>query len=587
MHSWEVIQQPINYDHHWYGNVPIKRESPDIATYTGQNTTMGHESSASSPTSMHSEESSHHGNQSVYGEIHAATSLHMSQMRQPGFNPLTPPGYPSAVIPPNSTNQPAVRQNNESPTRSFLSTEGTYPLLNNLTPTNSPPMNVTPPKSPKNTKHIEDGSDNTDANCDMDDETRSNCSDVDDDAIRTPKVNSHGKVKTYRCKQCDFYAITKVDFWEHSRNHMKPERILTCHLCPFVTEYKHHLEYHLHKHLGSKPFKCEQCDYSCVNKSMLNSHLKSHSNIYQYRCATCKYATKYCHSLKLHLRKYRHQPAMVLNSDGTPNPLPIIDVYGTRRGPRTRKSPKGTKSKTPPTSPSTQNKTQATSPLAAMASGLLPNFANMLQNGSMPLIPYLNFQQILAMQQLSQISPSMRNSDEHSRDMDTTEDTKPNQPELNLLASTALDLTQQSCRASSTDRESLVEEDKKSHSSPASSTSSQSGKNKRKGRAVRLDLTKVAPNDEQEIKVDTEENTEETRDEEMLPPQSPIEDLSSRKVSQVYECKFCDITFKDAVLYTIHMGYHGYNDVFQCNMCGEKSDDRVAFFLHIARNPHS
>ena len=55
---------------------------------------------------------------------------------------------------------------------------------------------------------------------------------------------------------------------------------------------------------------------------------------FPYRCADCNYATKYCHSLKLHLRKYAHKPAMVLNNDGTPNPLPIIDVYGTRRGPK-------------------------------------------------------------------------------------------------------------------------------------------------------------------------------------------------------------------------------------------------------------
>ena len=34
------------------------------------------------------------------------------------------------------------------------------------------------------------------------------------------------------------------------------------------------------------------------------------------------------------MRKYAHKPAMVLNHDGTPNPLPIIDVYGTRRGPK-------------------------------------------------------------------------------------------------------------------------------------------------------------------------------------------------------------------------------------------------------------
>ena len=60
---------------------------------------------------------------------------------------------------------------------------------------------------------------------------------------------------------------------------------------------------------------------------MLNSHMKSHTNVYQYRCADCTYATKYCHSLKLHLRKYGHKPAMVLNNDGSPNNLPS-EMFG-------------------------------------------------------------------------------------------------------------------------------------------------------------------------------------------------------------------------------------------------------------------
>ncbi|XP_076043021.1 zinc finger protein hunchback [Oratosquilla oratoria] len=163
----------------------------------------------------------------------------------------------------------------------------------------------------------------------------------DTDGIRVPRVNAQGKVKTFKCKQCGYVAITKSDFWEHARTHIKSEKLLTCPKCPFVTEYKHHLEYHLRNHFGSKPFKCNKCNYSCVNKSMLNSHMKSHSNVYQYRCADCTYATKYCHSLKLHLRKYAHSPAMVLNPDGTPNPVPIIDVYGTRRGPKIKKDENG------------------------------------------------------------------------------------------------------------------------------------------------------------------------------------------------------------------------------------------------------
>ncbi|KAI4504657.1 hypothetical protein M0802_000207 [Mischocyttarus mexicanus] len=159
---------------------------------------------------------------------------------------------------------------------------------------------------------------------------------TEEPGLRVPRVNSQGRLKTFRCKQCQFTAVTKLEFWTHSRVHIRPDKLLACPNCPFVTEYKHHLEYHLRNHYGSKPFKCDKCTYTCVNKSMLNSHLKSHSNIYQYRCAECIYATKYCHSLKLHLRKYTHLPAMVLNADGTPNPLPIIDIYGTRRGPKNK-----------------------------------------------------------------------------------------------------------------------------------------------------------------------------------------------------------------------------------------------------------
>ncbi|KAK3611914.1 hypothetical protein CHS0354_013981 [Potamilus streckersoni] len=151
-----------------------------------------------------------------------------------------------------------------------------------------------------------------------------------------------GRPKIFRCKQCDFSATNKVDFWSHSRSHIKEDKVLQCPKCPFVTEYKHHLEYHLRNHFGSKPFRCPKCNYACVNKSMLNSHMKSHTNVYQYRCADCTYATKYCHSLKLHLRKYNHKPATVLNADGSlpqgidaaASGLSLLSKRGPPRGPR-------------------------------------------------------------------------------------------------------------------------------------------------------------------------------------------------------------------------------------------------------------
>ena len=105
----------------------------------------------------------------------------------------------------------------------------------------------------------------------------------DDQGVKVPRVNSQGKVKTFKCKKCEFVSVTKEDFWKHSKQHIKPEKLLSCPKCVFVTEFKHHLEYHLRNHFGAKPLKCPHCNYTCVNKSMLNSHMKSHVTVYMYR----------------------------------------------------------------------------------------------------------------------------------------------------------------------------------------------------------------------------------------------------------------------------------------------------------------
>jgi hypothetical protein len=157
-----------------------------------------------------------------------------------------------------------------------------------------------------------------------------------DPSLKVPKINSHGKVKLYKCKQCDHVSSTQYDQSEHNRIHIKKDKMLSCSTCPFITEYKHHLEYHLLKHVGSKPFQCNKCEYSCINKS----HMKSHSNVYRYSCNDCSYATKYCHSLKNHLRRFGHKPNVILEEDGNPCPDIIIDVHGTKRVPRIKTQPK-------------------------------------------------------------------------------------------------------------------------------------------------------------------------------------------------------------------------------------------------------
>ncbi|XP_038579059.1 zinc finger protein Eos [Micropterus salmoides] len=77
---------------------------------------------------------------------------------------------------------------------------------------------------------------------------------------------------------------------------------------------------------------------------------------------------------------------------------------------------------------------------------------------------------------------------------------------------------------------------------------------------------------------------------------SPGSLLSSRETVQVLEsdgrpvrsfhCRHCRILFLDHVMFTIHMGCHGFRQPFECNICGHRSQDRYEFSSHISRGEH-
>uniref|UniRef100_A0A3B3QD02 IKAROS family zinc finger 1 (Ikaros) n=1 Tax=Paramormyrops kingsleyae TaxID=1676925 RepID=A0A3B3QD02_9TELE len=55
---------------------------------------------------------------------------------------------------------------------------------------------------------------------------------------------------------------------------------------------------------------------------------------------------------------------------------------------------------------------------------------------------------------------------------------------------------------------------------------------------------------------------------------------------RVYRCEHCRVLFLDHVMYTIHMGCHGFRDPFECNLCGYRSQDRYEFSSHMTRGEH-
>ncbi|XP_057608973.1 zinc finger protein Pegasus-like isoform X3 [Chionomys nivalis] len=55
----------------------------------------------------------------------------------------------------------------------------------------------------------------------------------------------------------------------------------------------------------------------------------------------------------------------------------------------------------------------------------------------------------------------------------------------------------------------------------------------------------------------------------------------------LFHCQHCDTYFADNVLYTIHMGCHGYDSPFRCNVCGYNCKNKYDFACHFARGQHN
>ncbi|CAF1054484.1 unnamed protein product [Rotaria sp. Silwood1] len=184
------------------------------------------------------------------------------------------------------------------------------------------------------------------------------------------KSTPPSKAKVHRCRQCSFVSSVKEDYWAHHRVHIRADKILECPSCPFVTEYKHHLEYHLRNHLGSKPFKCSKCDYACVNLSMLRSHKKSHYRHLLFKCSNCSFESKQYQALQEHLQIEGHEPYVDENieeflkeysngninnnpTSNSPPPPPPPSSSSTTTGSTPKTNPRPSASKKRKTAPTT------------------------------------------------------------------------------------------------------------------------------------------------------------------------------------------------------------------------------------------
>jgi hunchback-like protein len=376
---------------------------------------------------------------------------------------------------------------------------------------------------------------------------------------------------------------------------------------------------------------------------------------------------------------------MVLNPDGTPNPDPIIDVYGTRRGPKQR--PRNViKSASKEKSSDASLPTHAPLPLPLFqpSYGVIspqpgnipvpypygcimanPFSTNNTSNSALPKFPQCGGMSTQVKN--NYIPDSRRNSPNENYDnflgassqfyhLNNNTNNNNNNIGSNSNALKEIDLEnsiqKEICKfgtvenafsfnnkevdgdpldLSKPDAMDISSEATVAYTTPSmlhKSASVKTSKHRRKGQAYKLDhisrklqqQTNLSDIEQANInysqvlesekntmsveKIDNVVNLQLTQQDNVNNTQYPRSEIKkmnedlpkdetenrnalSTSKPEVYFCGHCDITFSDVILYSMHKGYHGYQDPFKCNMCGVETLNKVEFFLHIARSSHS
>ncbi|XP_063129303.1 DNA-binding protein Ikaros isoform X11 [Rattus norvegicus] len=325
------------------------------------------------------------------------------------------------------------------------------------------------------------------------------------------------------------------------------ERPFQCNQCGASFTQKGNLLRHIKLHSGEKPFKCHLCNYACRRRDALTGHLRTHSVGKPHKCGYCGRSYKQRSSLEEHKERCHNY----LESMGLPGMYPGDKCL----------------SDMPYDSANYEKDEMMTSHVMDQAINNAINYLGaeslrpLVQTppGSSEVVPVIS-----SMYQLHKPPSDGPPRSNHSAQDSAVENL--------LLLSKAKSVSSEreaspsnSCQ-DSTDTESNAEEQRSgliyltNHITPHA----------RNGLALK----------------------EEQRAYEVLRAASENSQDAFRVVStsgeqlKVYKCEHCRVLFLDHVMYTIHMGCHGFRDPFECNMCGYHSQDRYEFSSHITRGEH-
>nr|XP_054605895.1 DNA-binding protein Ikaros isoform X5 [Nothobranchius furzeri] len=373
----------------------------------------------------------------------------------------------------------------------------------------------------------------------------------------------------------------------HQQNNRgdKGERPFQCSQCGASFTQKGNLLRHIKLHSGEKPFKCHLCSYACRRRDALTGHLRTHSVGKPHKCAYCGRSYKQRSSLEEHKERCHNY----LQCMGLQNNIYTVKEESNQNEQR-------------------EDLSQTGSERALVLDRLANNVAKRdkrlsdlsYDGGTGELIqPHVIDQAInsaISYLGAESLRPLVQTSPASSSDVGLSSMYPLHKPATESHSGTGLsakDSAAENLLLLSNSKSASIEKDGSPSHSGQDSTDTESNNDERPGAAaagliyltnhitsgVRNGMLPLVK-EEQQRQYDSLRASMETSSEVFKVVTSDGEQV------RAYRCEHCRVLFLDHVMYTIHMGCHGFRDPFECNLCGHRSQDRYEFSSHITRGEH-
>ncbi|XP_037266931.1 zinc finger protein Aiolos isoform X7 [Falco rusticolus] len=358
------------------------------------------------------------------------------------------------------------------------------------------------------------------------------------------------------------------DMKEHSQSNEEAggERPFQCNQCGASFTQKGNLLRHIKLHTGEKPFKCHLCSYACQRRDALTGHLRTHSVEKPYKCEFCGRSYKQRSSLEEHkerCRTYLQNAGMceaasvearhIKAEMGSERAL-VLDRLASNVAKRKSSMPQKFIGEKRHNFDVNYNSSFMYEKESDVMQG------RMMDQAINNAITYLGAEALRPLVQtppaptsemvpvISSLYPIPLTRADVSNG--TSQDAEKSHPHLrDKSLSSDRGLSPNNSGQDSTDTDSNHEERQNPtfHQSPMIAAQARNGLQSFKDFPRPYDIIKppaICPRDA--FKVINKEG----------------------EAIGVYRCDHCRVLFLDYVMFTIHMGCHGFRDPFECNVCG-------------------